>query len=269
MFINELDSSFSLHPYLSIIGGLIIGGFLNIILWLYPKKLQQHAETNNSSNAKQILKYVQSIHLCPDCNRKFRWYNNIPLLSCLISKGAYCNCLTPINHRYPLIEVITSILFLSSTLIWSKNYYSLAVIYLVILLITTITLDLNYKKLPYSFTQNILWSGIIFSWIGVSPISLPSAINGVTVGFISFYILRAIASFLMRRQIFRMNDVILFAGLGAWVGVFSLPYLVLMAAILGVLYIMITNKIPPKITLGPCLNIAGIIIVYFQGIIPF
>lgn len=159
----------------------------------------------------------------------------MPLLSCLRSKGAY--------YRYPLIEVITSILFFSSTLIWSKNYYSLAVIYLLILLITTITLNLNYKKLPYSFTQNILWSGIVFSWIGVSPISLPSAINGVTVGFISFYILLAIASFLIRRQIFRMNDVILFAGLGAWVGVFSLPYLVLMVAIIGILYIMIT---PPQ-----------------------
>lgn len=89
----------------------------------------------------------------------------MPLLSGLRSKDAY--------YRYPLIEVITSILFLASTLIWSKNYYSLlAVIYLLILLITTITLNLNYKKLPYSFTQNILWSGIVFSWIGVSPISL-------------------------------------------------------------------------------------------------
>ncbi|CAG9435632.1 hypothetical protein NVI2019_PEGOAJLN_03841 (plasmid) [Providencia alcalifaciens] len=40
---------------------------------------------------------------------------------------------------------------------------------------------------------------------------------------------------------FRMNDVILFSGLGAWVDVFSLPYLVLMAAIIGILYIMITT----------------------------
>lgn len=130
-------------------------------------------------------------------------------------------------------------------------------------------LDLNYQILPCSFTQNILWSGIIFAGIGISPISLFTAINGVTVGFISFYIIQVITSFLMRRQILRMGDVILFAGLGAWIGVFALSYLALAASIIGILYIMITNRIPQRITFSPCLSISGLAIVYFQGFISF
>ncbi len=71
MFINELYSSFSLHPYISIIGGLIIGSFLNVIIWNYSKKLQQPSATNNSaSNKHKILKHVQPIYLCSDCNKK-------------------------------------------------------------------------------------------------------------------------------------------------------------------------------------------------------
>lgn len=270
MFINELYSSFSLHPYISIIGGLIIGSFLNVIIWIYPKKLQQSSATNNNaSNKHKILKNVQPIYPCLDCNKKIRWYNNIPLLSYLNSKSACRNCFPPINHRYPLIEVITSILFLFATLIWSDNYCSLAVIYLSLLLITTTMLDFNYQILPYSFIQNILWSGIIFAWIGISPISLSTSINGVTVGFISFYIIQVITSFLMRRQIFKMGDVILFAGLGAWIGVFALPYLALTASIVGIFYIMITNRIPQRITFSPCLTISGLAIVYVQGFISF
>lgn len=270
MFINNLHHLSYLYPYIAIIGGLIIGSFLNVVIWRYPQILQQQwAVYYNSSNTQQTLTLATPRSYCPHCNKTIRWYDNIPLISWILLKGACRDCSQSISYRYPLIEVTTALLFLSAILVWPENYWSLAVIYLSCLLITASTIDINYKILPDAFTQNILWSGIIFVWFDISPIPLSSAINGVIVGFSSFYIIRLVTSILMRKETLGMGDVILFAGLGGWVGVFALPYIALIASIIGIIYIITTKSVSQKIAFGPCLAIAGLAIVYYQAFASF
>lgn len=270
MFINKLHHLSYLYPYIAIIGGLIIGSFLNVVIWRYPQILQlQWAVYYNSSNTQQTLTLATPRSHCPHCNKTIRWYDNIPLISWLLLKGACRNCSQPISYRYPLIEVITALLFLSAILVWPDNYWSLAVIYLSCLLIIASAIDFDYKILPDVFTQNILWSGIICVWVDISPVPLSSSINGVIVGFSSFYIIRLITSILMRKETLGMGDVILFSGLGAWVGVFALPYLALIASVIGIIYIIITKNVSQRIAFGPCLAIAGLVIVYYQAFISF
>jgi prepilin signal peptidase PulO-like enzyme (type II secretory pathway) len=76
--------------------GLIIGSFLNVCILRIP-------------GGKSI---VMPASACPKCAAPIRPYDNIPVLSYLFLRGKCRNCKTPISPMYPLVELITGILFL-------------------------------------------------------------------------------------------------------------------------------------------------------------
>lgn len=74
--------------------GLIIGSFLNCLIWRLHKK---EGLFNRS--------------YCPKCKKQIFWYDNIPILSFIMLKGKCRQCKKPISWQYPAIELITGILF--------------------------------------------------------------------------------------------------------------------------------------------------------------
>ncbi len=74
--------------------GLIIGSFLNCLLW--------RLHTGESVNGRSY---------CPHCRHKIVWYDNIPLLSYLVLRGRCRHCHQKISPQYPIVELITAILF--------------------------------------------------------------------------------------------------------------------------------------------------------------
>ena len=79
----------------SLLIGLCIGSFLNVVVYRFPNDLS----------------IIKPRSFCPKCKNKLSWKENIPLLSWLIQKGKCTNCHTSISIRYPLIELLTGILF--------------------------------------------------------------------------------------------------------------------------------------------------------------
>lgn len=81
---------------LSVIFGLIVGSFLNVCIFRLPR---------NES-------IVSPGSHCPLCNEPIKWYDNIPLVSYfLILKGRCRSCGGSISLRYPLVEVLTGLMF--------------------------------------------------------------------------------------------------------------------------------------------------------------
>ena len=95
-------------PVLATVGGLIIGSFLNVVIWRYPIMLrQQMAEFHGempSAQSKISLALPRS-H-CPHCQQTIRVRDNIPLLSWLMLKGRCRDCQAKISKRYPLVELL-------------------------------------------------------------------------------------------------------------------------------------------------------------------
>src|SRR5262245_2640597 len=75
--------------------GLVIGSFLNVVIWRVPRK-------------EAIIRPASH---CPSCNEPIAPRDNIPLLSWAILRGRCRNCGAPISFRYPLIELVTGALF--------------------------------------------------------------------------------------------------------------------------------------------------------------
>lgn len=207
-------------PILATVGGLIIGSFLNVVIWRYPIMLRQqmaefHGETP-STQSKISLALPRS-H-CPHCQQTIRVRDNIPLLSWLMLKGRCRDCQAKISKRYPLVELLTALAFLLASLVWPESGWGLAVMILSAWLIAASIIDLDNQWLPDVFTQGVLWTGLIAAWAQQSPLTLQDAVTGVLVGFITFYSLRWIAGIVLRKEALGMGDVLLFAALGGWVG---------------------------------------------------
>jgi len=100
--LNTLDlPRFFVLPFLFILG-LCIGSFLNVCIHRFPSKLrlrdQLKALTTHGSG-------------CPRCATAILWRDNLPLIGWLLLLGKCRNCKRPISPRYPLVELLTGILF--------------------------------------------------------------------------------------------------------------------------------------------------------------
>ena len=97
--------------------GLLIGSFLNVVIYRLPKMLERQWEDEHAefSGKEPDLKAPFNLMLpkshCLKCGHQIRWYENIPILSYLFLKGKCSSCLTPISIRYPLVELLVGILF--------------------------------------------------------------------------------------------------------------------------------------------------------------
>lgn len=76
--------------------GLIIGSFLNVVICRY--------NTGKSLGGKSA---------CMSCENKLRWYELVPLFSFITLRGRCKTCKTKISIQYPLVELITGLIFVS------------------------------------------------------------------------------------------------------------------------------------------------------------
>ena len=80
--------------------GTMIGSFLNCLIWRLHKK-----ET------------ILGRSYCPCCRHRIAWYDNIPILSFIVLRGKCRHCQKLISWQYPVVELITGILFVMSFII--------------------------------------------------------------------------------------------------------------------------------------------------------
>lgn len=127
--------------------GLIIGSFLNCLIWRLYKD-----ETLGGRS------------YCPKCRKTIVWYDNIPLLSFVLLGGRCRHCRKKISWQYPLVELITAILFL---LVWRIDIFSLNFYWrflrdalIIITLVIVFVYDYRWQLVP----MKVVWfsSGIIF-----------------------------------------------------------------------------------------------------------
>ena len=126
--------------------GLIIGSFLNVVIYRY--------NTGFSFGGRSQ---------CFACGKTLYWYELFPVASFLIQRGKCRGCHSKISWQYPLVELMTGLLFLG---VWQLNFS------LFLLPLYLISWSLLVVIVAYDWRHKIIPDGLVFGFVGVAFISL-------------------------------------------------------------------------------------------------
>jgi len=160
-----------LYGTLLFIFGLIIGSFLNVVIYRLPKH--------------ESIVYGPS-H-CMNCNEKIRPYDLIPVLSYLVLGGKCRHCGTKISIRYPMIELLNGFLYLGIFAFYGLTLDGLLMMAFSSTLLVIAMIDFDTMDIYDGALIVILLLAIIRLITNIS--SFPSAILGGLVVSIPLYII--------------------------------------------------------------------------------
>jgi prepilin signal peptidase PulO-like enzyme (type II secretory pathway) len=112
--------------------GLCVGSFLNVVIDRLPRD-----ET-----------VIKGRSYCEHCQHQLKWYDLVPVLSFLLLRGRCRYCRQKIFWQYPLVELATGLLFVSSTFVETGHAPSLPFILYSLFLIPIFVIDLKYGTIP-------------------------------------------------------------------------------------------------------------------------
>src|SRR5208283_2123808 len=87
--------------------GLIVGSFLNVVIYRLPKMMERDWRSQCTEFNGQVAEDAPRFNLvvprsaCPHCGHEISALENIPVISYLLLRGKCKNCGAPISARYP------------------------------------------------------------------------------------------------------------------------------------------------------------------------
>ncbi len=251
-----------------LIFGLLVGSFLNVVIYRIPIMLERSWKRDccellgqeNPEESKPFNLIVPN-STCPHCGHGIKPWENIPIISYLFLKGACSQCKQRISIRYPIIELITGLLSALLATQITVGYPLLAALLFTWTLIALTVIDIDHQLLPDSLTLPLMWAGLLVNLSGTFA-ALNDAVIGAAAGYLVlwsvFWLFKAVTG----KEGMGYGDFKLLAALGAWMGWQALPLIVILSSLVGAvigmvgIIIMGRDKNIP-IPFGPYLAIAG------------
>ncbi len=268
--LNIFLNSPALFVTLAGVIGLLVGSFLNVVIYRLPLMMQRNWRKECTEYLQLNLEIfiepepfnlVLPLSRCPDCNTPIKPYQNIPLLSYVFLKGRCATCDSPISMRYPIVEALAA---LSSVLVaWHFGYTAQAGFALLLTwsLIALIFIDIDHQLLPDSITLPVLWLGLCLSLFNVF-IDPRASIIGAAAGYIALWLVFHLFKLVTGKEGMGYGDFKLLAVFGAWIGWQYLPIIILLSSLVGaivgsamIVFVKHDRNIP--IPFGPYLAAAG------------
>lgn len=254
----------------TLVVGLAIGSFLNVVIYRVPKALfANHKEgEEDGAGSSPWMSVLHPASTTPCCHQIIAWYDNIPLLSWLWLRGHCRHCKQAISLRYPVVECITGAAFAWAFMQFGPSWITLWYCLLWALLIALFFIDLDTNYLPDALTYSALWLGLLGSALAILPMSPSDAIVGACAGYVLPWSVNAAYWLWRRRDGFGGGDFKLMAALGAWLGVPALMPILAMASVLALLGVGALMLIrheqfswKRRLPFGPFLIAAGVFVV--------
>ncbi|MHC8360020.1 prepilin peptidase [Pseudomonas sp. LS2P72] len=275
-----LNDILTLHPLAFVIAallvGLLIGSFLNVVVWRLPKMLDRewHEEAREvlglpGETPLPTFNLMRPHSQCPHCGHRIRAWENIPLLSYLFLRGRCSNCTAAISKRYPLTELACGLL--SAFIAWHFGFGWQACMALLLSwgLLTMSLIDAEHQLLPDVLVLPLIWLGLIVNSSGLF-VSLHDALWGAVAGYMALWSVFWLFKLITGKDGMGHGDFKLLAMFGAWGGWQILPMTLLLSsmvgAVVGVILLRLRNaKTSTPIPFGPFLAIAGWIALLWGG----
>lgn len=219
--------------------GLLVGSFLNVVIYRMPKILERQWAQECAELTGQEIKSEPAFNLmvprsrCQKCGHLIRWYENIPVLSYLFLGGKCSSCKTGISLRYPAIELVTGGLFAWCAWQWGTSATAVAWCVFTALLLALAMIDWDTTFLPDDMTLPLLWAGLLASSMQWTAVPLSASVWGAIAGYLSLWLVYWGFKLLTGREGMGYGDFKLLAALGAWFGWQALVPIILMSSVIG------------------------------------
>jgi leader peptidase (prepilin peptidase)/N-methyltransferase len=209
---------------LAFFGGACIGSFLNVCIYRIPREES----------------IVRPRSRCPACGATIGWRDNIPLLSFFLLRGRCRTCGARISLRYPIVELLTAVLFLA---VW--NRYGLdprTLIYmgLTAALIVAAFVDLDFMIIPDRISLGGMPAGLLAGALAPSlhgaeeaGAAVAASLIGLAAGAGSLYLVALLGRLAFKKDAMGLGDVKLLGAIGAFIGWQGVVFTVLVSSLLG------------------------------------
>jgi leader peptidase (prepilin peptidase) / N-methyltransferase len=275
LILQTLMLNTTLFIGLSAILGLLIGSFLNVVIYRLPimleKAWRQECAPLNPQHTAMTAPFnllVPRSH-CPHCEEKIPFWRNIPLLSYILLLGKCSACKKPISIRYFLVELFTTLITTFIAYWFGVSFETVFTWILTWNLIALIVIDWKTHLLPDNITLPLIWLGLLANCFTLfAPLS--NAVFGAIVAYLSLWLLMQTYKLFTKKVAMGHGDFKLFAVFGAWIGWQTLPLLILLAAlsgaVLGIIMLWFKKqKFSQPIPFGPFLAVIGWILFMFHN----
>lgn len=262
-----LESSPGFYIFSVVLLSLVIGSFLNVVIYRLPVMMESEWKSQcnelagNDPTEAAPFNLLTPTSTCPACGHKIRAWENIPVISYLLLRGRCGGCKQPISARYPLIEVATALF--SGITAWHFGFtiQAAAAVLFVWALIPLVVIDYDKQLLPDSITLPMLWLGLFLSLFNVF-VDTHTSIIGALAGYLSLWLVYHVFRLVTGKEGMGFGDFKLLAMIGAWAGWQSLPVVVLCSSLVGAvvgitLIIFQGRKRSQPMPFGPFLAAAG------------
>lgn len=139
--------------------GCCVGSYLNVVIYRLPLGLSTHDPKRS---------------FCPLCKYPIPFYHNIPVLSWLLLRGKCASCRSPIPLRYPMVELLTGVLFAAAMLRVAGSadgstgmaaifWKTLAAFAFLALCVAGSYIDIDHQILPHEITWGGAAAGLVAS----------------------------------------------------------------------------------------------------------
>ena len=197
--------------------GLMIGSFLNVVIYRVPKS--------------ESIAFPAS-H-CTSCHARLKWYHNIPLFSWLALRGECAFCKEKISMQYPLVELLTSLLWLGIFYKVGMVWYFPFVAAAFTALLALSAIDIKYFAVP----DSVNFFGLLMACIQPDSLKLSweNPIASAAIAAFGLWALAKIISLAARKEAMGGADVIVAGTMAALLGFPGFFLALFLSAILAIL----------------------------------
>jgi leader peptidase (prepilin peptidase)/N-methyltransferase len=232
--------------------GMLVGSFLNVVVYRLPIMLQrdwkqqcceyleiENTEPDSNPASAKFSRFnlqTPDSH-CPNCERKIRPWENIPVISYLLLGGKCAGCKQKISLRYPTVEAVAGLLSGLVAYSFGPGWLTLALLFFTWALLTLTLIDYDHQLLPDDITIPLLWLGLLVNAIDLGfGVSLGDAVIGAIAGYLSLWTFYWVFKLATGKEGMGYGDFKLLAALGAWMGWQSLLPIVILSSLVGAVY---------------------------------
>ena len=260
--------------------GLLVGSFLNVVVYRLPIMLQREwkaqcceyleienkdPDENESSAKFEIFNLQKPDSHCPHCGHKIRAWENVPVLSYLFLGGKCSSCKQKISLRYPSVEFVNGVLSALVAASFGATWLTLALLLFTWSLVALTLIDFDHQLLPDNITLPLLWLGLLVNALDLGlGVSMRDAVLGAIAAYLVPWCSYWAFKLFTGKEGMGYGDFKLLAALGAWMGWQSLLPIIILSSLVGAVWGMLMILVAGRdrsvpMPFGPYLAGAGFI----------